>query len=85
VSREDGLYRLKLVSPDGLMEQTLFDDYYSYEDPSWAPNGKHLAATVKYGGEPWIVVIDTETGERRRLVRGEFASWSEVDSRIVEE
>ncbi len=85
VSREGGLYRLKLVSPDGLMEQTLFDDYYSYEDPSWAPNGKHLAATVKYGGEPWIVVIDTETGERRRLVRGEFASWSQVDSRLVEE
>ncbi|HER43215.1 MAG TPA: hypothetical protein ENO08_02000 [Candidatus Eisenbacteria bacterium] len=85
VSREGGLYRLKLVSPDGLMEQTIFDDYYSYEDPSWAPNGKHLAATVKYGGEPWIVVIDTETGEKRRLVRGEFASWSPVDSRAADE
>lgn len=84
-AREGGLYRLKLVSPDGLTEQTLFDDYYSYEDPSWAPNGKHLAATVKYGGEPWIVVIDTETGEKRRLVRGEFASWSPIESGSVEE
>ena len=81
VARQDGLYRLKLAAPDGLAEQTLFDDYYSYEDPSWAPNGKHLAATVKYAGEPWIVVIDAETGEKRRLVRGEFASWSPVESR----
>ena len=85
VAREDGLYRLKLATPDGLMEQTLLDDYYSYEDPSWAPNGKHLAATVKYAGEPWIVVIDAETGEKRRLVRGEFASWSQVDSGAVGE
>jgi TolB protein len=85
VAREAGLYRLKLATPDGLAEQTLFDDYYSYEDPSWAPNGKHLAATVKYAGEPWIVVIDTETGEKRRLVRGEFASWSQVDSGSVDE
>jgi TolB protein len=85
VARMGGLYRLKLATPDGLTEQTLFDDYYSYEDPSWAPNGKHLAATVKYAGEPWIVVIDTETGEKRRLVRGEFASWSQIDSRAVDE
>lgn len=85
VAREGGLYRLKLATPDGLTEQILFDDYYSYEDPSWAPNGKHLAATVKYAGEPWIVVIDTETGEKRRLVRGEFASWSPVESRAADE
>ena len=80
-AREGGLYRLKLTTSDGLVEQILFDDYYSYEDPAWAPNGKHLAATVKYAGEPWIVVIDAETGEKRRLVRGEFASWSPVESR----
>lgn len=76
VSRQDGLYRLKLVSPDGLTEETVFEDYMSYEDPSWAPDSRHIAATVRYGRQPWIVVIDIETGEKRRLTRGESPSWS---------
>jgi len=76
VSRQDGLYRLKLISPDGLWEDTVFQDYLSYEDPSWAPNGSHLAVTVNYGGENWIVIVDVDTGAKRRLARGESASWS---------
>jgi len=76
VSRRDGLYRLKLVSPDGLTEETVFEDYLSYEDPAWAPDSRHIATTVRYGKQPWIVVIDIETGEKRRLVQGESPSWS---------
>jgi TolB protein len=76
VSREGWLYRLKLISPDGFVEETLFEDYLSYEDPDWAPNGRHLAATVRYGGRPWIVIINVETGDKRRLVQGELPSWS---------
>ncbi len=79
VSRDGGLYRLKLVSPDGLWEETVYDDYLSYEDPSWAPNGCHIAATVKYGGEPWIVIIDIDSGEKRKLIRGESPAWSPVE------
>ena len=76
VSRENDLYRLRLITPDGMVEDTLFEDYLSYEDPVWAPDGRHLAATVRYGGNPWIVVIDTESGNKRRLVQGESAAWS---------
>lgn len=76
VSREANLYRLRLITPDGMVEETMFEDHLSYEDPVWAPNGRHLAATVRYGGEPWIVVIDTESGNKRRLVQGESAAWS---------
>lgn len=76
VSRENNLYRLRLITPDGMFEETLYTDYLSYEDPVWAPNGRHLAATVRYGGKPWIVVIDTESGNKRRLVEGESAAWS---------
>ncbi|OQX85092.1 MAG: hypothetical protein B6D63_03050 [Candidatus Latescibacteria bacterium 4484_7] len=75
-SREGGLYRLKLISPDGLSEETVFEDYLSYEDPSWAPDSRHIAVTVRYGKKPWIVIVDIETGERRRLVQGESPSWS---------
>jgi TolB protein len=80
-SREGGFYRLKLATPDGLANEILFDDFLSYEDPVWAPNGKHVAASVKYGGEPWIVIIDSETGEKRRLVRGESPAWSPIEPR----
>jgi TolB protein len=75
-SREGNLYRLKLISPDGLVEETLFDDNSSYEDPCWAPDGRHIAATAREGGRHYIVVIDIDTKERRRLVQGEFADWS---------
>jgi TolB protein len=75
-SRDGWLYRLALISPDGMAEEHLFDDYLSYEDPSWAPNGRHVAVTVRYGGKPWIVVVDVDTGKKRRLVQGESASWS---------
>jgi TolB protein len=76
VSREGWLYRLRLISPDGLWEETVFNDYYSYEDPVWAPDGRHMAVTVKYGEVPWIVIVDIETGRRRKLIRGESADWS---------
>jgi TolB protein len=75
-SREGGVHRLRLISPDGLYHETVFDDYLSYEDPSWAPDGRHLAVTVGFGGEPWIVVVDVDTGAKRRLVKGETAAWS---------
>jgi len=75
-SREGNLYRLKIISPDGLIEETLFDDNLSYEDPCWAPDGRHIAATVREGGVNYIVVVDIDTKEKRRLVQGEFADWS---------
>jgi TolB protein len=76
VSREGNLYRLRLISPDGLVEETLFDDATSCEDPCWAPDGRHIAATVREGGRNYVVVIDIDTKEKRRLVQGEFADWS---------
>jgi TolB protein len=79
VSRESARYALKLISPDGLTEETIFDDYLSYEDPSWAPNGRHIATTVRYGGKPWVVIVDVDTGEKRRLVQGEAPAWSPLE------
>ncbi|MDZ7859536.1 MAG: hypothetical protein U5O15_02505 [Candidatus Krumholzibacteriota bacterium] len=78
VSREDGLYRLKLASPDGLWVDTVYRDYLSYEDPSWAPDGSHLAVAVEYSGESWIVVVNIDSGLKRRLVRGKSPAWSPV-------
>jgi TolB protein len=79
-SRDGWLYRLKLITPDGLTEEVVFDDYLSYEDPSWAPNGRHIAVTVRYGGKPWIVIVDIDTKKKRRLVQGETPAWSPLSA-----
>lgn len=75
-SREGNVYRLRLASPDGLVEEVLFEDGTSFEDPCWAPDGRHIAATTREGGRTYIVVVDIDTKERRRLCEGEFADWS---------
>lgn len=49
------------------------------EDPSWAPDSRHLAITSTYGGTRGIWIIDTVTGHRRRLTTGDdgrLAAWS---------
>jgi TolB protein len=80
-SRDSGLYRLRMMSPDGLWLETVFMDYLSYEDPTWAPDGRHIAAVVRYAGEPWIIVVDIDSGTKRRLVKGESPCWSPLRSR----
>ena len=80
-SRDSGLYRLRMMSPDGLWIETVFGDLHSYEEPSWAPDGRHIAVVVRYAGEPWVVIIDIDSGTKRRLVRGESPNWSPLRSR----
>jgi TolB protein len=52
------------------------------EDPSWAPDGRHLVYTHAgvRGSEPGLYVIDTATGNRRSLTTGSeglrLADWS---------
>ncbi len=48
------------------------------EDPSWAPDSRHLVATVSQG-IPRLVVLDVETGRTRVLVSGRaprMPAWS---------
>ncbi len=48
------------------------------EDPSWAPDSRHLVATVSQGA-PRLVVLDVETGQSRTLVGGRaprMPAWS---------
>ncbi len=48
------------------------------EDPSWAPDSRHLVATATRGA-PRLVVLDVETGRARTLVAGRASrmpAWS---------
>jgi TolB protein len=48
------------------------------EDPSWAPDGRHIVYTGVAAGAVGLYVIDTKTGQIRRLASGtlRLAEWS---------
>jgi TolB protein len=54
------------------------------EDPSWAPDGRHIVYTGGAGGNEGLYVIDTVTGQTRLLARGRrlrTADWSPLLAR----
>lgn len=51
------------------------------EDPTWAPDSRHIAMTTTYGTTRGIWIIDTVTGHRRQLTTGDdgrLAAWSPI-------
>jgi TolB protein len=54
-------------------------DEGSNEDPSWAPDGRHIVVTSTRGGSKQLWVVDAESGRARQLTRGaasRLPSWS---------
>lgn len=57
------------------------------EDPSWAPDGRHVVYTSEGDGPPGLYIIDSETKDRRPLIQGgglRMAEWSPVLLRAAE-
>ncbi|MEP6781591.1 MAG: hypothetical protein ABJC26_16955 [Gemmatimonadaceae bacterium] len=49
------------------------------DDPSWAPDSRHVVVTSTRGGTTQLWVVDTQTGKSRQLTRGtgaRMSSWS---------
>jgi TolB protein len=77
-SRVNGVPQIMLVGADGRGARLLTDQYRN-EDPSWAPDGRHLvfASPDRDGGG--LFVLDTVTGRLRTLVAGRgvgLPAWS---------
>jgi TolB protein len=77
-TRVGGRMQLAALNVDGGRPRVL-TDRFTNEDPSWAPNGRHLvfASPDRDGGG--IFILDTVTGRIRQLVRGRGNSlpdWS---------
>ena len=85
-TRKDGLFRIALVDPSGLgsgRDATFGPG--SDEDPSWAPNGRHLVFSSTRGWQKWLYIVDTDTGWVLPLVVGcgnhSAPDWSGVPDR----
>ncbi|HEX9938271.1 MAG TPA: hypothetical protein VGB15_14145 [Longimicrobium sp.] len=77
-SRVGGVPQIVVVGADGRGARLLTDRGRN-EDPSWAPDGRHLvfASPDRDGGG--LFVLDTVTGKTRRLVSGRgfgLPAWS---------
>lgn len=58
-SRQGARYVLCLVHPDTLEWKQITEADADYEDPSWAPNGRHLACSRTANYRSAIYLIDT--------------------------
>ncbi|HWK90406.1 MAG TPA: hypothetical protein VNP72_10430, partial [Longimicrobium sp.] len=77
-TRVGGRMQIVAASADGGRPRVL-TDRYSNEDPSWAPDGRHLvfASPDREGGG--LFVLDTVSGKTRRLLGGRgygLPDWS---------
>jgi TolB protein len=75
-----GTYQIMLADadrPGGQIEQVTA--HGNNEDPSWAPDGRHLVYTSSGDGPAGLYILDVESQERRVLAPGgnlRMAEWS---------
>ncbi len=69
----DGRFTIFTVAPDGSdLQRITFPGDGDNEDPSWAPDGRHLVVSSNRTGYTNLWVIDVETGAARQLTRGQI-------------
>ncbi len=79
-SRREGRYVICVLDPKTGQDSQITTDLANYEDPSWAPDGRHIACTRTEGYHSEIYILDTQKDPPIRLTnqRGEWycPSWS---------
>ena len=81
-SRREGRYQICVIDPDATtrVEDQITRDFVDHEDPSWAPDGRHVvyARTARY--ESSLYILDTLGDPEIRLttMKGDWYSpaWS---------
>lgn len=58
-SRSGGRYVIAIIQPADRQTRYLASDFADYEDPSWAPDGRHLVATRSVNYQSSLYLLDT--------------------------
>lgn len=77
-SRVQGQFQIVVVNADG-SEMRLLTSEGRNEDPSWAPDGRHIVFSSDRGGYHGLWILDTVTGRARGLLRNnedQLPDWS---------
>jgi TolB protein len=82
VSRDGYVLNIYVMSVDGRAIRPVVYGKGDCENPSWAPDGRHLVYSALRGDERRLYVIDVETGRDRALTTGSGdcygPTWSTV-------
>ena len=84
VSRIAGKFQVFTIDPDGSnLQQITFAKDGNNEDPSWAPDGRHLVVSSDRAGKGDLWILEVESRLARRLTSGEGSNtnpdWSGVN------
>lgn len=74
----DGVYQIFAVNPDG-SDRRMLTSRGRNEDPSWAPDGRHVVFASEQASGRGLMILDTVTGRSRILVSGHvdmLPDWS---------
>lgn len=74
----EGVYQIFSVNPDG-SDRRMLTSRGRNEDPSWAPDGRHVVFASEQASGRGLMILDTVTGRTRILVSGHvdmLADWS---------
>jgi len=63
------VYQTAILNPANGDMRMISPDDANYEEPSWAPNGRHIAVTRTEGGQSAIYLLDTGGGAPLPLLR----------------
>ncbi|QHI69221.1 PD40 domain-containing protein [Tichowtungia aerotolerans] len=69
-SRERGRYHVAIIHPSTGETRYLPTDGADYEDPSWAPDGRHLVATRTVRYQSGLYLLDTVNDPPVALIQG---------------
>jgi TolB protein len=75
-SRIGGRYRIALANPAARSLQVLETDWADYEDPSWAPDGRHLVCSRTANYRSSIYLLDTLKDSPVALLTGSVDWYS---------
>jgi TolB protein len=77
VSRVSGHFQIFTIEPDGSnLQQITFTQDGSNEDPSWAPDGRHVVVSSDRSGSADLWILDVESRVARRLTDGDAMDTS---------
>lgn len=77
-SRRGGRYQVCVIEPDGGKTWQLTTEYLNHEEPSWAPDGRHIACTRTVGFRSNVYILDT-LGDKPQVLTALEGNWYSPD------
>jgi len=78
--QQNGVFQIWMIDVRDRVQKQLTSEGEN-EDPSWAPDGRHIVLTSSRSGDKQLWILDTESGRARQLTHSRgarLAAWSPI-------